>query len=228
MNTEPWPVYRAVGDAAFLVEFGEAIDPAISRRVLAYAQQLEQARLPGVGDIVPTYRSILIHYDPLVLSWEAVVDWVRTQPASIGPQPGASSRRIEIPVVYGGESGPDLDFVARAHDIPPEEVVRLHSSVEYIVHMMGFMPGFPYLGGLPPQLETPRLETPRTRVPAGSVGLAGKQTGIYPFDSPGGWRIIGHTYVKLFDPALDPPTLLAPGDRVRFAPLVPGGGPRGD
>ncbi len=227
MSTEPWPVYRPVGDAALLVEFGEAIDPAINRRVLASAQRLEQVRLPGVGDIVPTYRSILIHYDSLVLSWEAVVAWVRTQAASIGPQPSVSGRRVEIPVVYGGASGPDLDFVAHTHAISAEEVVRLHSSVDYIVYMMGFMPGFPYLGGLPPELETPRLETPRTRVPAGSVGLAGKQTGIYPLDSPGGWRIIGHTSVKLFEPALDPPALLAPGDRVRFVPLLPGGGPRG-
>jgi len=209
------------------VEFGETIDPAVNRRVLASARQFEQARLPGVGDIVPTYRSVLIHYDPLVLSWEAVMAWVRTQAASIDPQPGVSSRRIEIPVVYGGEFGPDLDFVARAHDLSPEEVVRLHWSAEYIVYMMGFMPGFPYLGGLPPELETPRLENPRTRVRAGSVGLAGRQTGIYPLDSPGGWRIIGHTSVKLFDPALDPPALLAPGDRVRFVPVLPGGGPRG-
>jgi inhibitor of KinA len=227
MNTEPWPVYRAVGDAALLVEFGEAIDPAINRRVLASAQRLEQARLPGVADIVPTYRSVLIHYDPLVLSWEAVMAWVRTRAAAIGPRSSASSRRIDIPILYGGEFGPDLDFVARTHGLSTEEVIRLHCSVEYTVYMMGFMPGFPYLGGLPPELETPRLETPRTRVRAGSVGLAGKQTGIYPLDSPGGWRIIGHTSVKLFDPALDPPTLLAPGDRVRFVAVLQAGVPSG-
>lgn len=224
MNTEPWPIYRAVGDAALLVEFGEAIDPIINQRVLASTRRLEQARLPGVVDIVPTYRSVLIHYDPLVVSWDAVMVWVRTWAGSTDPQTSASSRRIEIPVVYGGEFGPDLDFVARTHGLSSEEVIRLHCSVEYIVYMMGFMPGFPYLGGLPPELETPRLETPRTGVRAGSVGLAGKQTGIYPLDSPGGWRIIGHTSVVLFDPALNPPTLLTPGDRVRFVPNLPGGG----
>jgi len=221
MNAENWPDYRPVGDAALVVEFGEAIDPAINQRVQAFAQRLEAARLPGITDIVPTYRSVLIHYDPLRLSYEEVTSWARVQFQPAGLPVSAGRNRIEIPTVYGGEFGPDLDFVARYHHLSPKDIIRLHSSADYTVYMMGFMPGFPYLGGLPPELETPRLETPRTLVRAGSVGIAGQQTGIYPLDSPGGWRVIGHTAVKLFDPALDPPTLLAPGDTVRFVPVSP-------
>jgi inhibitor of KinA len=219
MNAEQWPTYRAVGDAALVVEFGDAIDPVINRRVQAFARRLEQVRWPGIIAIVPTYRSVLIHYDPLPLTCQEVTAWAQAQCVEAATHPAVGNRRIEIPTRYGGEAGPDLDFVARYHHVSPEEIIRCHSSVDYVVYMMGFMPGFPYLGGLPPALETPRLETPRTQVPAGSVGLAGKQTGIYPLDSPGGWRLIGRTSVKLFDPALDPPTLLAPGDQVRFVPV---------
>ncbi len=221
MNAEHWPDYRPVGDAALVVEFGEAIDPAINQRVQAFAQRLEVARLPGITDIVPTYRSVLIHYDPLPLSYGEVTAWAKAQSQLAGLPVSARHNRIEIPGIYGGDFGPDLDFVARYHHVSPEDVIRLHSSADYTVYMMGFMPGFPYLGGLPPELETPRLETPRTLVRAGSVGIAGKQTGIYPLDSPGGWRVIGHTSARLFDPALDPPVLLAPGDTVRFVPVSP-------
>ena len=221
MNAENWPDYRPVGDAALVVEFGEAIDPAINQRVQAFAQRLEAARLPGITDIVPTYRSVLIHYDPLRLSYEEVTSWARVQFQPAGLPVSAGRNRIEIPTVYGGEFGVDLHFLARYHHLSLKDIIRLHSSADYTVYMMGFMPGFPYLGGLPPELETPRLETPRTLVRAGSVGIAGQQTGIYPLDSPGGWRVIGHTAVKLFDPALDPPTLLAPGDTVRFVPVSP-------
>jgi KipI family sensor histidine kinase inhibitor len=227
MNTGPWPAYRPVGDAALLVEFGEAIDPAINQQAVAFAQRLEQTRRPGIADVVPTYRSVLVHYDPLALSYDAVMAWAQNQATTTGAQPAARGRYFEIPTLYGGEFGPDLDFVARTHSLSPEEVILRHSSVDYTVYMMGFMPGFPYLGGLPPELETPRLESPRTRVRAGSVGLAGKQTGIYPLDSPGGWRIIGHTSLTLFDPTLDPPALLAPGDRVRFVPVSSQRGPGG-
>jgi len=227
MPTEMWPRFQPVGDAALAVEFGETIDPEVNRRVMAFAQGLEQARLPGIGDIVPTYRSVLVHYDPLVLSYSAAVAWAQSQAAPRSVAPAAARRRIEIPTVYGGEHGPDLDFVAQAHGLSLEDVIRLHSRVDYTVYMMGFMPGFPYLGGLPLELETPRLETPRTQVPAGSVGIAGKQTGIYPLDSPGGWRLIGRTSLRLFDVDLDPPALLAPGDLVRFVPISSARGSNG-
>ena len=224
MNTEPWPDYRPVGDGALVVEFGDLIDPAINQRVQAFAQQLGVARLPGVTDIVPTYRSLLVHYDPLRLSYNQVTAWARAQSQPAAQSLPASRRCVEIPTVYGGEYGSDLDFVAGYHHVSPADIIRWHSGAKYTVYMMGFMPGFPYLGGLPPELETPRLETPRTLVRAGSVGIAGPQTGIYPLDSPGGWRIIGRTTMKLFDPALDPPALLAPGDLVRFVPVSPGEG----
>jgi inhibitor of KinA len=220
MSPERWPAYRAAGDAALLVEFGDTLDPEINRRALAFAEQVAQAHAPGITDSVPTYCAVLIHYEPLQLSFQTVTAWAQAQLAQTTPLTALRRHQIEIPTCYGGEAGPDLEFVAHYHHLTPEEVVRQHSRMDYTVYMMGFMPGFPYLGGLPPELETPRLETPRTRVPAGSVGLAGKQTGIYPLESPGGWRIIGQTAVKLFDPALDPPALLAPGDQVRFVPVA--------
>jgi inhibitor of KinA len=221
MTTGHWPTYQAVGDAALVVELGDAIDLALNWRVLALAQRLEAARWPGITDIVPTYCSVLIHYDPLAVTYPEVTAWAQAQYGLAHSQPSESRRRIEIPTVYGGEFGPDLEYVARYHDLSPEAVIRRHSEADYTVYLMGFMPGFPYLGGLPPELETPRLETPRTHVRAGSVGLAGQQTGIYPLDSPGGWRIIGCTAIRLFDPLLNPPALLSPGDQVRFVPVLP-------
>jgi inhibitor of KinA len=219
MPSRQWPTYQAVGDAALVVEFGDTIDLEVNQRVQAFARWLQEAHRPGLTDIVPTYRSVLLHYDPLVLDCQEVIAWAQAQYTQVHDHPLTGRRRIEIPTLYGGESGPDLDFVARYHGLSVEDVIRRHSQVDYIVYMMGFMPGFPYLGGLPAELETPRLETPRTLIRAGSVGLAGKQTGIYPLDSPGGWRLIGRTGIRLFDPTLDPPTLLAPGDQVRFVPV---------
>jgi KipI family sensor histidine kinase inhibitor len=132
---------------------------------------------------------------------------------------GFQPRRVEIPTIYGGEYGPDLDFVAQYHHLTPAEVIRIHSGVDYPVYMLGFIPGFAYLGGLDAAIATPRLDQPRTRIPAGSVGIAGAQTGVYPLDTPGGWRIIGRTPLRLFDPLADPPALLSPGDIVRFIPV---------
>jgi len=137
----------------------------------------------------------------------------------LGQQPLPQARRVEIPVCYGGEWGPDLDFVARHAGLTTAEVIRRHAAAEYTVYMMGFLPGFPYLGGLDVSIAAPRLETPRRRVPAGSVGIAGEQTGIYPLASPGGWRLIGRTEVALFDLTARPPCLLAPGDQVQFIPI---------
>jgi inhibitor of KinA len=166
---------------------------------------------------VPGYISLLVHYDLLRLeggqALRAVQELAGRAAALALPEP----RRVKVPVHYGGEHGPDLEFVARQAGLSPAEVVRIHTGAEYPVYFIGFTPGFPYLGGLDPRLFCPRLETPRARVPAGSVGIAGQQTGIYSVDSPGGWRLIGWTPLKLFDPLPDPPSLLAPGDVVRFS-----------
>ncbi len=210
------PVYSPVGDSALLVRFGEQMDAAANRRVHALARRLRQQPLAGVGEAVPGYITLLIHYDPLLLTYDQTLAWVRAQAAHTQDEAGAAPRCVEIPVVYGGESGPDLAFVAAHTGLSADEVIRLHTAPSYTVYFIGFTPGFPYLGGMDVRLTVPRLETPRTRVPAGSVGIAGPQTGVYPLESPGGWRIIGRTQLPLFDVAAHPPSLLSPGDEVRF------------
>jgi KipI family sensor histidine kinase inhibitor len=213
------PRLLPVGDSALLIEFGDEISPTINAQVHALALALRACVLPGLGEAVPTYRSLLLHYDPLHLSLDEVKDMAQQAlnraRGSAPPEP----RLVEIPTCYGGEFGPDLAFVARHNDLKPEDVIRLHASTRYPLYMLGFSPGFAYLGGLPQAIATPRLPTPRTRVPAGSVGIAGGQTGIYPIATPGGWQIIGRTPLRLFAPQREPPTLLRPGDRVRFVPI---------
>jgi KipI family sensor histidine kinase inhibitor len=214
-----FPLFSAAGDAAILIQFGERIDLAINRRAHALARSIAAAPLPGVGEAVPGYTTLLVHYDPLQLEYERVLAWLRDQAGQVADDVLPAPRRVSVPVRYGGEQGPDLAFVANHCQMTPAEVIRRHTSGEYPVYFLGFTPGFPYLGGLDARLATPRLATPRTRVPAGSVGIAGPQTGIYPVDSPGGWRLIGWTPLKLFDPTADPPALLAPGDVVVFQVL---------
>jgi KipI family sensor histidine kinase inhibitor len=216
------PRLLVAGDSALVVEFGDEISEEVNRKVHALSYALEKNPLPGLGEAVPAYRSLLVHYDPLCLSWDevkaSVTDILQKCEEITLPEP----RVIEVPVVYGGEFGPDIEFVAEHNGLSVEEVVRIHSAATYLVYMLGFSPGFAYLGGMPEAIATPRLETPRTLVPAGSVGVAGEQTGIYPIATPGGWRLIGRTPLKLFDPQRDPPTLLRPGDTVRFVPVSEG------
>jgi inhibitor of KinA len=176
---------------------------------------------------VPAFVSIVVHYDPLVAAreengrpYERVVNFLRERLTGLAVEALDAPRLVEIPVCYGGDLGPDLDDVARMHELSPDEVVRLHSAAEYLVYMIGFMPGFAYLGGLPERIATPRRKTPRTAVPAGTVGIGGRQTGVYPLVSPGGWNLIGRTPVKIFDIARSEPTLLGTGDRVRFRPMT--------
>jgi KipI family sensor histidine kinase inhibitor len=206
------------GDSAVLVCFGETIDLETNRRVHALASRIRRAPFDGIGAMVPGYAALMVHYDPLRLSVDGALEWLQAQAAAAEHEPLPPPRRVEVPVQYGGEHGPDLDFVARHTGFSPQEVVRRHAGGEYPVYFLGFTPGFPYLGGLDPRLAAPRLETPRQRVPAGSVGIAGPQTGIYSVESPGGWRLIGWTPLRLFDPQADPPALLAPGDIVCFIP----------
>lgn len=201
-----------------MVTFGNRIDLAINRRVHGLVQRVRSDPEGGIGEAVPGYAALLVHYDPQILNYQSVVGRLRHHLA-FQDDWIAEPRIIEIPVAYGGTNGPDLDFVAESHELTTDDVVRIHTSGEYPVYMMGFTPGFPYLGGMDPAIATPRLSTPRSRVPAGSVGIAGEQTGVYPVDSPGGWRIIGRTPEKLFDPDREPPFLLSPGDIVRFTRL---------
>jgi KipI family sensor histidine kinase inhibitor len=213
------PRFLLAGDAALVVEFGDEISLDINRRVHILAHALEQNLLPGLGEAVPSYRSLLVHYDPLRLSYEEVKAFVSGALQKCEGAPLPEPRLVEIPTVYGGEFGPDIEFVAEHNGLSVEEVIRLHSSATYTVYMLGFAPGFPYMGKIPKAIIAPRLPTPRKSVPAGSVGIAGSQTGIYPIATPGGWRLIGRTPVTLFDPERSPPTVLRPGDRVQFAPI---------
>lgn len=215
-----FPRLQWQGDSALLVTLGDRIDEALNQRVYLLASRLNSSGLPGLGECVPGYATLLVHFDPLAGDVERLSEVVlhaldTDRSGSEVFQP----RRIEVPVWYGGAFGPDLEDVARHTGLPPDEVIRLHCSRDYPVYIMGFTPGFPYLGGMDVRLATPRLATPRTRIPAGSVGIAGEQTGIYPQESPGGWRIIGRTPLRLFDLDREIPCLLAPGDRVRFVPL---------
>jgi KipI family sensor histidine kinase inhibitor len=210
-----------MGDRGLLVELGEKISPEVNRRVQQLWLKLEQARLPGVREYAPGYRSLLVVFDPLAVApaeLEARITEAAAGPPAAGLPP---ARQITVPVFYGGDHGPDLEWVAGRLGIPPEEVIRRHAATVYRVYMIGFTPGYPYMGELPAELAVPRRSTPRTRVPKGSVGIAQRQTGIYPVDSPGGWQIIGWTPVELFDPLRRRPSLLEMGDRVRFEPVHP-------
>lgn len=201
------------GDSALLIKFSNEIDLAVNQRVHALDAFLRARQILGIIEIVPAYATLLVHYDPLTMTFEQIVERVKTEMESVEENISRKPRRIEVPVRYGGE---DLEFVASYHHIRPREVIDIHASRDYTVYMMGFTPGFAYMGKLDDAIATPRLETPRTHVAAGSVGIAGAQTGIYPIDSPGGWRIIGRTSVRLFDLQSDQPFLFSPGDTVRF------------
>ena len=218
MNYDP-PVFRMMGDRAFLVELGDQINPSINERVRELFLKLDRRPLRGVVELVPSYRSLMVVYDPLKTEMhrlrEAIVELYQATDPSLVPEP----RTLHVPVVYGGEYGPDLEWVADLHNMSPEQVIRLHTGTTYRVYMIGFTPGYPYLGELPAALATPRRETPRTAVPQGSVAIAQRQTGIYPVQSPGGWHILGWTPINLFDANRWPPTPLEMGDLVRFFPV---------
>jgi inhibitor of KinA len=212
--------YLPVGDNALLVEFGSTVDLDINRRVHVLDHVIFKAKLKGVKECVPTYRSLLIYYDPSETSYEPLIFQIKDLEAKLDESSVfAHERVLEVPVVYGREYGPDLGYVARYHGLQEGEVVQLHSGRDYTVYMVGFVAGFPYLGEVVEEIATPRLKTPRLRVPAGSVGIAEKQTGIYPCESPGGWQIIGRTPLKLFDIERRPPALILPNDTVRFRPI---------
>ena len=210
---------KPLGDSALLVELGDKIDPAINQRVHALNALLQANSIAGIVETVPAYCTLLIHYDPLILTFDQVTHWVRDKLTQVDDSLNRKPRQLEVPLRYGGASGPDLEAVAVSKGMSPADVVRIHSEREYIVYMMGFTPGFPYLGTLDERLIMPRLETPRTLVKAGTVAIAGSQTGIYPLDSPGGWHLIGWTPLKLFDPTSETPFLFSPGDIIKFIPL---------
>ena len=220
-----YPRILPVGDSAVLIEFGSEIDPEVNGRVYALASLVEAAGHAAVLELVPTYRSLLVQYDPLVNDYGQMLRFLDDMVSGIDDSPGLAAEPdiIELPVVYGGEDGPDLETVAEHAGLSAQEVIEIHSGTGYLVYMIGFAPGFPYLGGLDERIACPRLKTPRVKVPAGSVGIAESQTGVYPNSSPGGWQLIGRTAVKLFDPHVTTtgasPSLITPGSEVRFVPV---------
>jgi len=210
------PAYRIMGDRALLVELGDEISALVNTKVRELFLCLKNNRVEGVVETMPGYRSLLIVYDPLKITLSALKERLKKYHTTIDRSEIPKPRTLEIPVVYGGEYGPDLNWVAEYHKFSPEEVVRFHTGTTYQVYMIGFTPGFAYMGQLPEAIATPRRETPRTAVPRGSVGIAQSQTGVYPVESPGGWQIIGRTTLRLFDPEKWPPTPLEMGDLVKF------------
>ncbi|MCK6584928.1 MAG: 5-oxoprolinase subunit PxpB [Anaerolineales bacterium] len=207
---------KPLGDSAILIQLGDTINPALNQRVHALDAILQN--IPAIIETVPAYCTLLVHYDPLATTYNQIKNIIEEKISLLDDSTHRPSCHLEIPVLYGNASGLDFEAVATTLALSPSELIRLHSEREYTVYMMGFTPGFPYLGILNKKLTMPRMSTPRTRVPAGSVAIAGSQTGIYPVDSPGGWHIIGHTPFKLFDPLSEKPFLFAPGDVVKFIP----------
>ncbi|NJE10727.1 5-oxoprolinase subunit PxpB [Thermococcus sp. MAR1] len=208
--------FKPLGDSALLISFGEVIDEELNEKIHSLARAIEKANFEWLVEVVPAYSSLAVIYNPVLIDFESVKRAVEGVEFTSERFEG---KLVEVPVVYGGEYGPDLEFVAEYNGLSVDEVIEIHSRPVYRVYFLGFLPGFAYLGGMDDRIATPRLEKPRLKVPAGSVGIAGKQTGIYPLESPGGWRLIGRTPLRLFDPSKEPPTLLQPGDRVRFVPV---------
>lgn len=214
------PRFLLNGDTAVSAVFGDSISEEVNQTIRAFQLLLTERKVPGIVETVPTYCSLMIHYDPDRISCDRLLGTLKELAASIDTAALPPSEVLEIPVLYGGEMGPDLAHVAENAGIGEEEVVKRHSAPEYLIYMLGFTPGFTYLGGLDPSIETPRLKTPRVSIPAGSVGIAGKQTGIYPIASPGGWQLIGRTPVRMYDPLRETPILPRAGQYIHFFPIT--------
>jgi inhibitor of KinA len=218
--------YSALGDRAVLITLGESIDEATHRRVRAVTARIDADSPRGFVDRVPAFASVVVHYEPCLVEanrpspHDAFVAALQHILSDIRDDELPRARVVEIPVCYGGDLGPDIDDVARQHGIDAQEVIDIHVAGDYLVYMVGFMPGFAYLGGLSSRITTPRRQTPRMAVPAGTVGIGGEQTGVYPLVSPGGWNLIGRTPLKIFDITREEPALLATGDRVRFSSIT--------
>lgn len=210
--------FRCQGETGVVIELSDKIDPEINSKVHALAQRIEMELAGSVDAVVPTYRSLLVLFDPLQMTRQEIIDKINNSYQTIlrETHKNQTGKVVVIPVLYGGEMGPDLEFVAKHNNVSVEEVVSIHTSVSYRIYMMGFTPGFPYLGGMSEKIAAPRLATPRKEIPAGSVGIAGTQTGLYPLVSPGGWQLIGRTPLKVFMPGSSDPFLYKAGDFLQF------------
>jgi inhibitor of KinA len=210
------PIFRVMGDRALLVELGDEVHPSVNRKVRELFLRLDRDSIKGVKELVPSYRSVMIVYAPFEITLPCLRERIERLLGDSYDSPLPEPRTLEVPVVYGGRFGPDLESVAAFHQISPEEVIRHHTQPLYRVYMIGFIPGYPYMGEVQEAIATPRRETPRVAVPQGSVAIAQRQTGIYAAQSPGGWHVLGWTPLKFFDAGKWPPTPLEIGDRVKF------------
>ncbi|WP_374148760.1 5-oxoprolinase subunit PxpB [Priestia megaterium] len=231
--TKASAVISPLGDSALVITFGDSIQYDIHKQIKTYKDSIELNPFPGFVECVPAFTNLTIFYNPLevvaavekkqkkefVSPFEVVSSIIQSKLENEQTEKELNHRTVSIPVCYGGEYGPDLEYVARLHNLTPEEVISIHSEGEYLAYMIGFAPGFPFLGGLSEKIATPRRPSPRTSIPAGSVGIAGMQTGVYPISTPGGWQLIGQTPIKLFLPEQNPPSLLQAGDIVKFKPI---------
>lgn len=207
------------GDSSILVEFGKEISPEVNQKITATVQLMREQHIEGVVDLIPAFCSLLINYDPRVVTYDELKERMQHL-LKMDVKSDAQRRRIfEIPVCYGGEYGPDIENIAEHAGLAVDEVIKIHSSRDYLIYMLGFLPGFCYLGGLDERIHTPRLANPRININAGSVGIGGSQTGIYPLNSPGGWQLMGMTPVKTYDPLREVPILVEAGDYIRFVPI---------
>lgn len=212
--------YLPSGDKAVVMEFGDEISKEINYNIRNVIRLISRAKIKGIIEVLPTYRSIMIMYDPLETGYLELIGKLDTLASRTAECDEEKIRIVEIPTLYGGEFGSDIDFVARHNNITVDEVIRIHTGTDYLVYMLGFIPGFAYLGGMSEKLATPRLPSPRAKIPAGSVGIAGKQTGMYPSEAPGGWQLIGKTPLQLYNPKKEPPVLLNAGDYVRYVSIT--------
>lgn len=214
------PTISPVGDRAISIDFGQVIDPTINRHIRQTIERIKELQLEGIIELVPTYCALLVEYDAMLYSYSEICNIIEpTLEEGMTNTTNELVTVVEVPTVYGGEFGPDLSFVASHNHLSEDEVISIHSGTDYLVYMLGFIPGFTYLGGMDSRIATPRLSSPRTLIPAGSVGIAGEQTGTYPSDSPGGWQIIGRTPVTMYDMSKAQAALLKAGDYVRYVPI---------
>ena len=211
--------YLSAGDKAVVMEFGNEISKDINAKIRNVVKSVEEAKVDGIVELLPTYRSLMIMYDPLKIEYSELILTLDSMSSKQVDNEEEKIKIVEFPTVYGGEYGPDINFVAEHNNITVDEVIKIHTGTDYLVYMMGFTPGFTYLGGMSDKIVTPRLASPRTKIPAGSVGIAGAQTGMYPSETPGGWQLIGRTPLKLYDPDKEPPVMLSAGDYVRYVSI---------
>jgi inhibitor of KinA len=211
--------FQPLGDSGIRMAFHEKVSPELNRTIRAFCRELEKKHIPGITEWVPTYNAVTVYYLPTGIGYEELQEGLSELAEGASEVKEELSERIFIPTLYGGEAGEDLTKVADINGLTEQEVIDIHSGTDYLIYMIGFLPGFPYLGGMSEKIATPRLDTPRSRVPAGAVGIAGEQTGIYPLESPGGWNLIGRTPVKLFNPVREQPFLFRAGDSIRFCPI---------